>query len=82
VRHSGATRAAIELDFAEKTTVTITDDGVGVSSRLRPATSSGGLGIVGMRERLTQVAGTLDISADPKGGTRVRATVPSSEPAP
>ena len=82
VRHSGATRAAIELDFAEKTTVTITDDGVGVSSRLRPASSSGGLGIVGMRERLTQVAGTLDISADPKGGTRVRATVPSSEPAP
>ncbi len=78
VRHSGASRGTIDVQFANTVTLTVADDGVGVSGPARPGNGRGGLGIVGMRERLAQVSGTLDVSTAPGGGTRVRATVPGT----
>jgi signal transduction histidine kinase len=52
--------------------VLVRDDGRGFDSELRTS----GFGLVGMRERLALVSGTLDIDTRPDGGTSVRASIP------
>ncbi|HTW38448.1 MAG TPA: sensor histidine kinase [Steroidobacteraceae bacterium] len=52
--------------------VTITDDGVGVE--LDAPTS--GLGLIGMRERVTALDGTLEVASSPGAGFRLRASLP------
>ncbi len=44
--------------------------------RLRPAPALDGFGLVGMRERLALVHGTLDIDTSPGGGTALCASIP------
>ena len=51
----------------------IADDGVGMRSRI-PGT---GTGLIGMRERVTAVGGTLETGTKPRGGFRVRAEIPT-----
>lgn len=58
------TGAAVEL--------AVTDDGRGFDA----AVVSGGYGLRGMRERLRQAGGTLDVTTAPGGGTTIRAEVP------
>jgi signal transduction histidine kinase len=51
----------------------VTDDGQGYD----PAqTASGGLGLVGMRERVERFGGTLTTESAPGIGTTVRVTLP------
>jgi signal transduction histidine kinase len=59
----------------ESLTLYVEDDGVGFpeASRLRR-----GFGLSGMRERMTQVGGVLDLQSAPGLGTRVIARVPAS----
>ena len=52
--------------------VVVRDDGSGFDSHQR----SSGFGLVGMRERLALVHGTLDIDTTPGGGTALRASIP------
>ncbi len=52
--------------------VTVEDDGRGAASPSSP----GGLGLVGMRERVAVHGGTLDVGPAPGGGWRVRARIP------
>jgi signal transduction histidine kinase len=52
----------------------VSDDGVGFD-RSRLATS-GGLGLVMMRERAGQLNGTFDFDSGPGRGTTVRVVVP------
>lgn len=52
--------------------VTVEDDGRGAAT---PG-SAGGLGLVGMRERVAVHGGTLDVGPGPGGGWRVRARIP------
>ncbi|WP_367573590.1 HAMP domain-containing sensor histidine kinase [Streptomyces griseoaurantiacus] len=54
----------------------ITDDGRGIG----PARE--GAGIRGMRERALLLGATLDLTALPEGGTRLRLTVPTARPEP
>lgn len=56
---------AVELEIA--------DDGRGTATTL-PGT---GTGLIGMRERITAVGGTLDAGPKPRGGFRIRATIPA-----
>uniref|UniRef100_UPI003436B0CA sensor histidine kinase n=1 Tax=uncultured Tessaracoccus sp. TaxID=905023 RepID=UPI003436B0CA len=56
---------AVELEVA--------DDGRGTATTL-PGT---GTGLIGMRERITAVGGTLDAGPKPRGGFRIRATIPA-----
>jgi signal transduction histidine kinase len=51
---------------------TISDNGIGMS----PETASGGIGIVGMRDRIEAVDGRLEIVSRPGLGTLVHATIP------
>jgi PAS domain S-box-containing protein len=79
-RHSGATQANIELAKTDGgVTLEVRDNGKG----LPPSLISGGdgkqilgVGILGMKERLSQLSGTLNINSG-KQGTVVKAVVPS-----
>ena len=77
VRHAHAHRATIVLQYRERSLIVqVDDDGVGV-----PTTNAiPGNGIRGMTERATALGGSLDVTASPLGGTRVRAVL-SLEPA-
>ena len=48
------------------------DDGKGFD----PAAQSAGFGLLGMRERLALVHGTLEVESAPGAGTLIRASIP------
>lgn len=73
-RHADAHRVTIGLSYLpDALEVTVTDDGRGA------ATSEGGSGIDGMRERAVALGGELEAGPDPGGGFRVHARLPVSE---
>lgn len=74
VRHSAARSCTVTLarDHGFKgLRVEIVDDGVGITGGRRR-----GLGLGSMRERATELGGTLVIDAPPHGGTRIVARLP------
>jgi signal transduction histidine kinase len=72
-KHSGATRAVVEVVQQDSgVSVRVRDNGCGFD----PAQSSGGFGLIGMRERVELVGGRLEVSSGRKGGTTVTATLP------
>ncbi len=78
-RHAHAKNAHIILHFKKDTVnVSVKDDGVGfdvqeaISSQQRPR----GLGLLGMKERVELVNGTLTIQSSPLGGTEISFQVP------
>jgi signal transduction histidine kinase len=86
VRHAQATRAQVDLHFGEQVVLTVTDDGCGMGRDITAsgvtepgitaADSAGGLGLIGMRERVNQIGGTLEVRNHRPHGTRVQATLP------
>ncbi len=79
-KHSRASRASVLLDVRENTVrLIIEDDGVGfdINTRSIAARSKGGgLGLVGMRERVELVGGEIEIDSTPGHGTTVYVSVP------
>jgi PAS domain S-box-containing protein len=74
-RHAGARNAWVTIGAAEGVLqVEIEDDGRGIAPE--DAAKPRSLGLKGMRERLAQVGGTLEVARVPRGGTRVRLRVP------
>jgi len=72
-RHAQAGRAWVTVTRQGDTiALEVRDDGQGIDLGDRPS----GHGIVGMRERLRAVGGTLAVTRSPDGGTRVAATLP------
>jgi signal transduction histidine kinase len=55
--------------------VVVEDDGLGFDAEL-PTATAGRLGLLGMRERVTLIGGTLTIESAPGRGTIVIARVP------
>jgi len=84
VRHSQATQARVDLRFGEQVVLTVTDDGCGIpaSRTTSPGSDDGGLGLIGMRERVAQLEGSLEVRARTPHGTLVRATLPGTPPGP
>ncbi|MEU3736075.1 MULTISPECIES: sensor histidine kinase [unclassified Streptomyces] len=77
VRHSRATRCEIEVTgTAERSRLLITDDGRGVGS------TPPGSGLKGLAERLAAAGGSLESGPAPRGGFRVTAELPVTEPSP
>ena len=79
-RHSGAREVNISfLQQAETVTLEIRDWGRGIPmerlNELREASSETGVGLAGMRERLNELNGMLEIESDAHG-TSLRAIVP------
>jgi signal transduction histidine kinase len=79
-RHSGALEVSIRFQYqAETVMLEIRDRGRGIPlellTRLREASSETGVGLAGMRERLHELNGKLEIESD-FHGTSLRAIVP------
>jgi signal transduction histidine kinase len=62
--------AVVDRDGAVQ--IDVEDDGCGFST----GDSSDGFGLIGMRERVALVGGTLEVSSRPGAGTRVHAALP------
>jgi signal transduction histidine kinase len=76
VRHSRASRVAVSVaETGGVLRVTVRDDGDGFDARAR----SSGFGLMGMRERLALVNGTLEVSSS-GSGTTVSAVLPAQAP--
>jgi signal transduction histidine kinase len=79
-RHSGASNAAILFQYdAEVVILEVRDFGKGIPQArlhlLRGVSAESGVGLAGMRERMNELNGTLELQSDPRG-TSLRATVP------
>jgi signal transduction histidine kinase len=72
VRHAEARTCAVRVTAADRLTIEVTDDGVGLLARSRP----GGTGLESMRERAEEVGGALSVGPGHRGGTIVRAELP------
>lgn len=77
LKHAGARQVDVSLDLEpERTVMTIQDDGKGFDLRAASHGSGRHLGLVSMRERATELGGTLEIASAPGAGTRITVTVP------
>lgn len=79
-RHSGAAAVSVKAtEDGNQCRLEVRDNGHGIEKRrleqLREATGSFGVGIAGMRERVRQFGGLLDIRSD-QAGTAVTVTLP------
>jgi signal transduction histidine kinase len=75
VRHGGpGVSASVSVNYGEEALdVLVVDDGRGAAAA--PG-NGGGHGLVGMRERVAVLGGSLEAGAKPGGGYRVRASIP------
>lgn len=89
-KHAGASRVGLTLSYmGDVVSLDVRDDGIGFAtehvsrrdgasvngSPLGP--DGGGFGLVGMRQRIARVAGTLVVESEPGRGTAVSASVPA-----
>ncbi len=84
-RHAGEACVSVQLNYLPDTfSVQVDDDGAGMGSGngtggngagLRPAGT--GLGLIGMRERVTELGGRLHAAPRDRGGFQVRADFPA-----
>ncbi len=73
-KHGGARRAVVEIhEDDELVHLEVRDDGAGFD----PTAETGGFGLLGMRERVDLLDGTLLLDSTPGRGTTVRATFPA-----
>jgi signal transduction histidine kinase len=80
-RHSRASSATVRLNIeADHFVLEIADNGTGISGecikRFREAAGEAGVGLVGMRERVHELAGRLEIQSAP-GRTAIRVALPA-----
>jgi signal transduction histidine kinase len=83
-RHAGHARASVLLHYTtEALSIQVDDDGngsvTGAGAGTRP--SGPGLGLVGMRERVSALGGRLQAGPQDDGGFEVRAELPARAPA-
>jgi signal transduction histidine kinase len=73
-RHSGARNVEVRLRAEREMVIAeVTDDGCGFD----PAVARGGVGLVGMRERVEGLGGEIEVRSRPGEGTEVTVRVPS-----
>ncbi|MEU4419773.1 histidine kinase [Actinoplanes sp. NPDC024001] len=78
-RHADAGRVGLTLSYMEDVvTLDVRDDGAGFDpEHPREVSDSGGFGLHAMRERLSRIAGTLEVESEPGMGTAISACVPA-----
>jgi signal transduction histidine kinase len=77
LKHARAQRSTVRLGFAaDRLDIKVTDDGTGASA----PSGGAGLGLIGMRERVDVLGGSLVASPENGGGFMVHATLPLAHP--
>jgi signal transduction histidine kinase len=75
-KHAHASRVALTLSYMDDlVTLDVRDDGAGFDPAR--AADGGGFGLTSMRQRVTRLAGTLEIESEPGAGTAISAAVPA-----
>ncbi|MFE0377469.1 sensor histidine kinase [Streptomyces inhibens] len=75
IKHAAPTRCRVHLTAEQGAlTIDVADEGPGTGQR--PTVPGGGMGLVGMEERVAAHGGTLSAGPQPGGGFRVLATLP------
>lgn len=73
-RHARASRVLVLYDERDdRARLEVSDDGIGF---IPQATQERGVGLTGMRERVTMLGGTLGVESSPGMGTRIGITLP------
>ncbi len=80
-RHAGADTCTVSLalDEASVLCLEVRDDGRGIPDPQAHSSVRAGVGLTSMRERATELGGSLVVEPLPQGGTRVRARLPLPE---
>jgi two-component system sensor histidine kinase DesK len=77
LKHSGASKCVLRLSREDgNARLEVTDDGRGA------ATLDGGIGLIGLRERVQLAGGKFEVESEPKGGLRLQVSLPAGQPAP
>jgi len=83
-KHASASRAGVTLSYMEDVvSLDVRDDGAGFAAaecngRLNGETpAAGGFGLIAMRQRVSRLAGQLEIESEPGAGTAVSASLPA-----
>jgi signal transduction histidine kinase len=90
-KHAGASRAGVTLSYMEDVvSLDVRDDGAGFAGESRAsgrpaseahgahgAPAAGGFGLIAMRQRVSRLAGQLEIESEPGAGTAVSASLPA-----
>jgi signal transduction histidine kinase len=83
-KHAGASRAGVTLSYMEDVvTLDVRDDGAGFAvDRCQKhlageSPAAGGFGLISMRQRVSRLAGQLEIESEPGAGTAVSASLPA-----
>jgi len=82
-RHAGHARASVHLHYTPETvSIQVDDDGNGpvISTGAGTRPSGPGLGLVGMRERVSALGGRLQAGPQDHGGFQVHAELPARAP--
>ncbi|AXG14424.1 hypothetical protein DN585_14320 [Intrasporangium calvum] len=87
LRHAGAARVDVLVEFRDMLSITVSDDGRGIDKRRTsppPQPESvrelvQGWGLVGMRERVVALGGTVEVLKRIPRGTTIQATLPISD---
>jgi signal transduction histidine kinase len=80
-RHAGPACASVHLHFMpDALAVQVDDDGTGASTSAAHRSAGPGLGLIGMRERVTALGGRLHAAPRDGGGFRVHAEFPARAP--
>jgi signal transduction histidine kinase len=70
-KHAQASRVQIDLHVEEETLcLSVLDDGVG------GADPRGGSGLIGLKDRVEALGGTIDVASPPESGTRLDVEIP------
>lgn len=77
-KHAQASRATVHLErHADKIVCSLRDNGRGFETWSRPAPADRqGLGLIGIRERVAALGGTLSIASSPGEGTTLEVAIP------
>jgi len=88
-KHAEASRAGVTLSYMEDVvSLDVRDDGVGFAAApaeagkanghlARENPAAGGFGLIAMRQRVSRLAGQLEIESEPGAGTAVSASLPA-----
>jgi signal transduction histidine kinase len=81
VRHSGAKQVEVSLSCTtQRVSLAVSDDGVGFSAGDGGGPGPGHYGLIGMKERASQIGAKLELETSPGGGTAVRVELPMPKP--